>query len=174
MRLTAISPHPVNTGDCLFLFSGYKIAFLSEFVLFFTPLHCLLYSYHNVEERANAHFSQAICELERWQTRGQRRQQTRYPPENILPGSVTTGPVFIREHHGGQSLQIPPAVTVPDHKFILLKTLFPKSIFSLASSLKNSWVSSKEKAWAPPGTRMRPHCHHENSGPNLRSTLNNS
>lgn len=65
MRLTAISPHPVNTGDCLFLFSGYKIAFLSEFVLLFTPLHCPLYSYHNVEERANAHFSQAICELEK-------------------------------------------------------------------------------------------------------------
>lgn len=64
MRLTEISPHPVNTGDCLFLFSGYKIAFLSEFV-FTLPYIVLFYSYHNFEERANAHFSKAICKREK-------------------------------------------------------------------------------------------------------------
>lgn len=122
---------------CLFL-SGYKTEFLSEFVCISLPCIVLFIPDHNFETRANVQSSQAICELEKWQMQGQSHQQTMYPPENILPHSTTTGPLLILEHCVGQPLQMLPAVTVSDHKFILLKTLFTESIFSLASTSKTA------------------------------------
>lgn len=111
--------------------------FLSLFCISL-PCIVLFIPDHNFETRANDQSSQAICELEKWQMQGQSHHQTMYPPENILTHSTTTGHLLILEHYAGQPLQILPAVTVSDHKFILLKTLFPKSIFSLASTSKTA------------------------------------